>query len=78
LVRYHAGGDESSALVDFEMQEIANYVRNDSTINSKVKLRDLFRTRSNRQRMLIAVLLGFYSQWSGIGVVSVIELAIYL
>lgn len=39
-------------------------------MNSQSSYFDLFRTPANRRRTLIASILGFYTQWSGNGVIS--------
>ncbi|VUC32423.1 unnamed protein product [Clonostachys rosea] len=70
LVRYHAGGDETSALVDYEMREIEDYIRMEAQTSSETTFKDMLRTKPNQRRTLIAILLGFYSQWSGIAVVT--------
>ncbi|KAL2825776.1 sugar transporter [Aspergillus cavernicola] len=70
LVKYHAGGDESSPLVDFEMKEIEDYFAHEETMSRGSSVKDLVRTPGNRRRVLIAVILGFFAQWNGIGVVT--------
>ncbi|RDW65086.1 MFS general substrate transporter-3 [Coleophoma cylindrospora] len=70
LVKYHGGGDHSSPLVDFEIKEIEEYLRIEALNSRESSYTDLVRTAANRRRALIAVILGFYAQWSGIGVVS--------
>lgn len=69
LVKYHANGDASSALVNCELQEIEDYLRHEAAVSSETTYKDLVRTPSNRHRAIIAVILGFFSQWSGIAVV---------
>lgn len=51
------------------MQEITDYLRHEAAVNGETSYKDMLRTPANRHRTLIAVLLGFYSQWSGIAVV---------
>ncbi|OBT59107.1 hypothetical protein VE04_00712 [Pseudogymnoascus sp. 24MN13] len=70
LVKYHGGGDESSPLVDYEMNEIEENIRLEASINSQTTYFDLIRTAPNRRRTLIAVITGIGSQWNGVGVVS--------
>lgn len=70
LAKYHAGGDGSSALVQYEMQEIMDYLSHEATVKSETSYKDMLHTPANRHRTLLAVLLGFFSQWSGIGVVG--------
>ncbi|KAF1850050.1 general substrate transporter [Cucurbitaria berberidis CBS 394.84] len=68
LVKYHAGGDSSSALVDYEMREMEGTIRLET--ETKTSYMDLLNTAPNRRRTLIAALVGFFSQWNGVGVVS--------
>ncbi|KFZ14142.1 hypothetical protein V501_03400 [Pseudogymnoascus sp. VKM F-4519 (FW-2642)] len=70
LVKYHGGGDDSSPLVDYEMNEIEENIRLEANINSQTTYFDLIRTAPNRRRTLIAVITGIGSQWNGVGVVS--------
>ncbi|CAI7596150.1 unnamed protein product [Penicillium discolor] len=70
FVKYHAGGDEASPLVDFEMQEIMQHLENGKEGGEKTPWKEMLRTKANRRRTIIAVLLGFYSQWSGTGLVT--------
>ncbi|KAF9765838.1 hypothetical protein IL306_001805 [Fusarium sp. DS 682] len=70
LVEYHAGGDADSPLVDFEMQEIELALTQEADAISAVSWAELFRTPANRKRTLIAVIVGWFAQWNGVGVVS--------
>ncbi|ODV82968.1 hypothetical protein CANARDRAFT_30434 [[Candida] arabinofermentans NRRL YB-2248] len=69
LVKYHAGGDENSALVDVEMSEIVEAldVENES---KAVQWRDLFSTPGNRKRTYISVTLAVSAQWCGNAIIS--------
>jgi MFS family permease len=70
LVKFHAGGDESSPLVDFEMKEFEENIRIEAQINSQTSYIDLVRTAANRRRTIIAIIVGVFAQWNGVGVVS--------
>ncbi|KGO35900.1 Major facilitator superfamily domain, general substrate transporter [Penicillium expansum] len=70
FVKHHAGGDEASPIVDFEMQEIMQHMETGEEGATKVPWKEMLRTQANRRRTLIAVILGFYSQWSGTGLVT--------
>ncbi|KAI1443237.1 general substrate transporter [Annulohypoxylon stygium] len=70
FVKYHAGGDEDAAIVKFEMDEIERALEEEATVLSTTSWLDLIRTPANRKRTFIAVILGWFSQWNGIGVVS--------
>ncbi|WYZ40914.1 hypothetical protein EsH8_IV_001255 [Colletotrichum jinshuiense] len=77
LTRYHAGGDTSSPLVDYELKEIEENVRLETEAMRESSYLDLVRTAPNRRRTLIAVIIGLGAQWqltylarSGSGVIS--------
>ncbi|KAF9893074.1 hypothetical protein FE257_012485 [Aspergillus nanangensis] len=70
LADCHASGDFDSPLVDFEMKEIQESLAAEATALSETSWLDLIRTPANRHRTLIAVIVGWFSQWNGIGVVS--------
>ncbi|KAF5026958.1 hypothetical protein F66182_988 [Fusarium sp. NRRL 66182] len=69
LVKYHAGGDTNSQLVEFEMNEITNAIEMDKHAQD-VSWSALVATPGNRKRTLISFLLGLFSQWVGNSVVS--------
>ncbi|KAJ4374716.1 hypothetical protein N0V83_001791 [Neocucurbitaria cava] len=69
LAKYHSGGDENSPLVTREMSEIVQAIRHEVAAKS-VKWSALVATPGNRKRLFIAVCLGSFAQWNGIGVVS--------
>ncbi|PVH79102.1 general substrate transporter [Cadophora sp. DSE1049] len=70
LVKYHAGGDESSPLVAFELEEIDASMRLERLARKKTSYLDMFRTPGNRHRFFISLTLGIAAQWNGSGVVS--------
>lgn len=70
LTAYHAGGDEASPLVDFEMAEIQAAIEADRKAMGSTSWADLFSTPGNRHRALISITLGLFAQWNGVGVVS--------
>lgn len=53
------------------MQEIMQHMETGEEGATKVPWKEMLRTQANRRRTLIAVILGFYSQWSGTGLVSI-------
>ncbi|KAH7141898.1 general substrate transporter [Dactylonectria macrodidyma] len=69
LVKHHAGGDESSPLVDFELAEIETALSMEADI-SQTSWLELFRTPANRKRTLIAFIVGWFTQWNGVGLIS--------
>ncbi|KFA79496.1 hypothetical protein S40288_05350 [Stachybotrys chartarum IBT 40288] len=70
LVEYHAGGEESSPLVEFEMREIEQAVTLEADVMSQNSWLDLVRTPANRKRTLIAFIVGWFAQFNGAGVIS--------
>lgn len=69
LVQHHAGGDESSRLVEVELAEITAALQMEMAAKQS-RWRDLVATPGNRKRTYIAVTLGVFAQWNGIAVVS--------
>lgn len=67
LVRFHAGGDGQSLLVDFEMSEIEQSIKADVRNAESTSWLDLFRGEGNRHRALISITLGVFAQWNGVG-----------
>ncbi|KAJ4206986.1 hypothetical protein FSOLCH5_004979 [Fusarium solani] len=67
---YHAGGDINSPLVTFEMDEVQQALNEESQEMSQSSWLDLVRGQANRRRTLIAVIVGWFSQWCGVAVTS--------
>lgn len=57
-------------MVAYEVREIKENIRLEAESISSVSYIDLIKTAPNRRRTLIAVLVGWFAQWNGIGVVS--------
>ncbi|KAH9919567.1 hexose transporter [Fomitopsis serialis] len=70
LAYYHADGDDQDPLVQFEFEEIRAAIAFDREVNKDVGWLSLFKTPGNRKRLIIAVAIGWFSQWSGNGLVS--------
>ncbi|KAK7207650.1 general substrate transporter [Myxozyma melibiosi] len=70
LVKYHAGGNQDSVLVDFEMEEISRTIELERFAAKESSWANLWATPGNRHRLFITISLGFFSQWNGVGVVS--------
>lgn len=66
LARYHANGDTSDELVNFEFNEICTAIEQEREIE-KPGIMSFFKTKGNRHRLLICVLVGFMIQWAGNG-----------
>ncbi|CRG91075.1 hypothetical protein PISL3812_08123 [Talaromyces islandicus] len=69
LVKYHAGGDDNSALVDYEMREIILHVTAAKTSSSK-GYTEFIKTTGNRHRLFIIILVPCMMQLSGNGLVA--------
>lgn len=69
IANAHANGDLNDEVVVLEMQEIADTLKLEKEFEGGSWL-ELIRTKGNRHRMLICVAAGFFSQWSGNGLVS--------
>lgn len=65
----HSGGDQNSELVQIEYKEISETIKLEKEFESNGWMQ-LISTPGNRRRLIILVALGFFSQWSGNGLVS--------
>jgi MFS family permease len=70
LVKYHAGGDDSSTLAEFELQEITKTLALEAQFAKTTSYADMFRTKGNRHRAFITITLGVFAQWNGVGIAS--------
>lgn len=64
LTKYHAEGDASSVLVQAEMAQIRSTIKLELE-TSKTSWFDMFRSAGMRRRVLIAVMMGLFTQMSG-------------
>ncbi|KAH7176382.1 general substrate transporter [Dactylonectria macrodidyma] len=69
FVKHHGGGEEIP-LVDYEMTEIQTALELERSNGATASWAAMVSTEPNRKRVLIAFILGFFSQWNGIGVVT--------
>lgn len=69
MVKYHASGDETNELVRFELLEIQETLRMEKE-SSNQGWTVLLKTPGNRKRVAIIILVGFFSQCSGNGLVN--------
>ncbi|KAK8043087.1 hypothetical protein PG994_013570 [Apiospora phragmitis] len=70
LVKYHADGDAADPLVPLEMEEIRTALRLESEALASTSYLSFFQTPGNRRRFCIILAVGFFSQWSGNGLIS--------
>jgi hypothetical protein len=66
LVRCHAGGDEDSTLVAFELEEITSTLALEQQVKAETSYLDMLRTKGNRHRTLISITIGIFAQWNGV------------
>lgn len=64
LVKYHAEGDRESVFVRAEMAQIKTTIKIELE-HAKLSWMDMFRTAGMRRRVMIASLIGLFTQWSG-------------
>jgi MFS family permease len=76
LIKYHAEGNPDDPFVQAEYRQIRETITLEVEAN-RHKWAELFRTKGNRRRMLIAGCVGLFSQWSGNGLVSCVSLILY-
>lgn len=77
LVKYHAEGDRSDPFVNAEFVEIQTQIRQEK-LNSKRRWIELVQTPGNRKRVLIALCVGLFAQWSGNGLISYVYSSLYI
>ncbi|KAH6618828.1 general substrate transporter [Boeremia exigua] len=70
LSTYHAGGSLDSPLVNFEISEVQQAISAEAQELSSASWLDLVAGEANRKRALIAVIVGWFSQWCGVAVTS--------
>lgn len=70
LARYHANGDMEDELVQFELQEIKEAIETERSSAAGVSYTTFLKTPGNRHRLGILIMVGFFSQWVGNGIIS--------
>jgi hypothetical protein len=69
LAYVHAQGDEDDELVNVEFDEIQQTIAMEKELEGN-SWAEFWSTPGNRHRLIILVSIGFFSQWSGNGIVS--------
>ncbi|ERS95199.1 hexose transporter protein [Sporothrix schenckii 1099-18] len=69
LAKYHAEGNLDDELVNVEFDEISQTIALEQEYERNA-WSELWSTPGNRHRLVILVSIGFFSQWSGNGIVS--------
>ncbi|TVY38536.1 Lactose permease [Lachnellula subtilissima] len=74
LVKHHAGGDEDSPLVAFEVAEIESALKE---FHAQASYMDMLRTKGNRHRTFVGLTLGIFAQWNGylVSVLKTVKIA---
>lgn len=70
ITKYHANGDDAHPIVALEMEEIRVALRLEAEYNKTTSYLSFFKTKGNRRRFFIILSVGFFSQWSGNGLIS--------
>jgi sugar porter (SP) family MFS transporter len=70
IAKYHANGDANDPVVALEVEEIRAALRIERETTSSSSYLAFFKTPGNRRRLLIVLAVGFFSQWSGNGLIS--------
>ncbi|KPM42202.1 hypothetical protein AK830_g4325 [Neonectria ditissima] len=70
IAKYHANGDDAEPLVTIEMKEIRTALYLEEQFNAATSYMSFFQTKGNRSRFFIILAVGFFSQWSGNGLIS--------
>ena len=70
ITKFHCNGDTEDPLIAFEYDEIREALHLEKMSNEGSSWKSLFTTRGNLKRMRVIIALGFFSQWSGNGLVS--------
>ncbi|KAF5566706.1 hexose transporter [Fusarium phyllophilum] len=68
LIKYHANGDQGSAFVAAEFEEIRTALQLELAGSQSWK--ELVQTKANRHRTFLVICCAFFHQWSGNGLVS--------
>ena len=77
LGKYHADGNTNDPTVQFEYNEIRETLRLEFLYRKSSRYIDFLKTKGNRWRFSIIVSLGFFSQWSGNGILSYYSNTVY-
>ncbi|KAH6977362.1 putative sugar transporter [Ilyonectria sp. MPI-CAGE-AT-0026] len=70
ITKYHANGDDSDPLVTLEMEEIRTALILEAEASKTTSYLSFFQTKGNLHRFFIILSVGFFSQWSGNGLIS--------
>ncbi|KAJ4351127.1 uncharacterized protein N0V89_006466 [Didymosphaeria variabile] len=69
FTKYHAGGDDSHPLVDYEMQLITAHLEAEGEV-AGMGWSSLWKTKGDKKRLFIAAFTALIQQWSGNGIIT--------
>ncbi|KAH8891228.1 general substrate transporter [Thozetella sp. PMI_491] len=67
--RWHAGGDDSAPIVDFEMREMITHLETEAEA-ANIGWASLWKTKADRKRTAVACFVPVLAQWTGTGLVT--------
>lgn len=72
MVKYHSAGDESSAIVKLEYEEMMEQIRSDAMSSEKRwwDYHTIFSSKENRYRIFVVLCMSVFGQVSGNGILS--------
>lgn len=70
ITKYHAAGNSEYLTVSLELAEIREALRLEAEAAKSTSFLSFFNTKGNRHRFFIILAVGFFSQWSGNGLIS--------
>jgi MFS family permease len=70
ITKYHTNGNREDYMVLIELEEIKEALRLEKEALASTSYLSFFQTKGNRRRFFIILAVGFFSQWSGNGLIS--------
>lgn len=70
IIKYHTNGDATDYMVLVELEEIREALRLEKEALETTSYMSFFKSKGNRHRFFIILAVGFFSQWSGNGLIS--------
>ncbi|KAJ0310438.1 hypothetical protein COL516b_002240 [Colletotrichum fioriniae] len=70
LSKYHSEGENGDEFVRLEYAQIMSTIQQEKEVASKFLWADVFRDAAMRRRFMLAGIMGFFTQWSGNGLIS--------
>ncbi|WYZ43416.1 hypothetical protein EsH8_VI_001115 [Colletotrichum jinshuiense] len=70
LQKYHSEGENGDEFVRLEYAQILTTIQQEKEVASKFAWADVFRDAAMRRRFMLAAIMGFFTQWSGNGLIS--------